>query len=637
MYKLFSIITLGIAISFNSVSAQVVTLPNALGIGTARPSQQLHTTGGVRFQSMTGIGYRLVQTDATGVLTPIIGGAAGQVLTQGATGLSWTTPLSATANAWGLSGNAAVAGNFLGTTNSTPLEFRVSGIKSGLLSIKNTTFGYEAGLFNTTGLENTFMGSNSGRMNTAGFENTFMGSNSGRMNTTGFQNTANGVSALYYNTTGFTNTATGDSSLLNNTTGIRNTAIGHLAGIKNTTGSYNTYIGVNARANSTNLSAVTVVGANSIAWAAGATSLGANTIASGQNATAIGYGSIASAFSATAIGNNATANMPNTIILGNVNNPNMRVGIGTTDPKGTLHVSAASNPNIILTNALGSKLEMGVATCNGCYSSHAVPGNGTIRMINMNKIIFNTSVSGGNGGESSFVFADEDRVNMSIWNRGRVAIGNMTYAQTNSNYALFTEKGILTEKIKIVAQGAAGWSSAPTAVLHTVGTVRHEKLPAGTGTVLVADADGNVFRSNMIIGAAPDGTSDGTNLAKINAQNAEIADLKTRLERLEKLLSVSSGAAITPNPTNEKVVLEQNRPNPANDVTVIGYELPDNYSKMALNVTDLNGKIIFTQTLTAFKGDIEINTGSWAEGTYLYSLAADGKILKTKKLVVVKN
>jgi Secretion system C-terminal sorting domain len=177
-------------------------------------------------------------------------------------------------------------------------------------------------------------------------------------------------------------------------------------------------------------------------------------------------------------------------------------------------------------------------------------------------------------------------------------------------------------------------TNAPTAQLHTVGTVRHQGLATGTGRMLVADANGNVCLSNIQTFSREQSEAMAT---QIKEQTTEIANLKARLERLEKLLSASNGAVITPNPTNEKVVLEQNRPNPANDVTVIGYELPDNYSKMALNVTDLNGKIIFTQTLTAFKGDIEINTGSWAEGTYLYSLAADGKILKTKKLVVVKN
>ena len=39
----------------------------------------------------------------------------------------------------------------------------------------------------------------------------------------------------------------------------------------------------------------------------------------------------------------------------------------------------------------------------------------------------------------------------------------------------------------------------PTAKFHTNGTVRHQNLPTGTGNVLVADANGNVFRSSTVL------------------------------------------------------------------------------------------------------------------------------------------
>lgn len=40
-----------------------------VGIGTTAPSTQLHTTGGVRFQGLTGVGTRMVISDANGVLS----------------------------------------------------------------------------------------------------------------------------------------------------------------------------------------------------------------------------------------------------------------------------------------------------------------------------------------------------------------------------------------------------------------------------------------------------------------------------------------------------------------------------------------------------------------------------------------
>ncbi|MEO0041719.1 MAG: hypothetical protein RL329_1167, partial [Bacteroidota bacterium] len=416
---------------------------------------QLHTTGGVRFQGMTGTGNRLIQTDATGALAPISAGTAGQVLTQTATGLAWQVP---SVSGWNLTGNAAVSGQFLGTTNSTPLEFKVNNVKSGFITTNNTMLGYQSGFANSTGSRNSFIGVSAGQRNT---------------------------------------------------TGANNVAVGGSAGANNITGSNNTYIGTDARANTTGLDSVTLVGANSVAWAKKATALGAKTLASAESATAIGYGAVASAYLATAIGANSTANQANSLILGNVNDAALKVGIGTT---------------------------------------------------------------------------------------------------------------------------------APTAKLHTVGTVRHQNLPTGSGRILVIDAAGNVFASLKTASKEPQTGSNSDVIAEtIEAQATEIADLKARLERLEKLLSATNGAAITPNPTNEKVVLEQNRPNPANDVTVIGYELPENDSKMALNVTDLNGKIIFTQLLPTNQGNVELHTGSWTEGSYFYSLVSDGKVLKTKKLVVSKN
>ncbi|MDO9185145.1 MAG: tail fiber domain-containing protein [Bacteroidia bacterium] len=51
-----------------------------VGIGTTAPSTQLHTTGGVRFQSLTGTGLRFILTDANGNLIPGIAPGAGGTL-----------------------------------------------------------------------------------------------------------------------------------------------------------------------------------------------------------------------------------------------------------------------------------------------------------------------------------------------------------------------------------------------------------------------------------------------------------------------------------------------------------------------------------------------------------------------------
>lgn len=47
------------------------------GIGTTSPSQQLHTTGGVRFENLGGIGTAIVMTDNDGVLSASTASTAG--------------------------------------------------------------------------------------------------------------------------------------------------------------------------------------------------------------------------------------------------------------------------------------------------------------------------------------------------------------------------------------------------------------------------------------------------------------------------------------------------------------------------------------------------------------------------------
>jgi len=61
-----------------------ITFNNSIGIGTASPSSQLHTTGSVRFQSLTGTGNRFVITDLDGNLSAGAATTAG-IITGGGT------------------------------------------------------------------------------------------------------------------------------------------------------------------------------------------------------------------------------------------------------------------------------------------------------------------------------------------------------------------------------------------------------------------------------------------------------------------------------------------------------------------------------------------------------------------------
>lgn len=106
-----------------------------VGIGTAAPSEKLHVVGDVRITGLSGTGNRLVQSNATGVLSNIADGTAGQVLTTNGAGvLSWTNTASA---AWDLLGNAGTtpATNFLGTTDAQDLVFRTNNSENVRINI----------------------------------------------------------------------------------------------------------------------------------------------------------------------------------------------------------------------------------------------------------------------------------------------------------------------------------------------------------------------------------------------------------------------------------------------------------------------------------------------------------------------
>ncbi len=179
---------------------------------------------------------------------------------------------------WQLNGNAGTnpLANFVGTTDSVSLNFRVNSTRSGIIDLVNlnTAIGYQSGSNLSTGTNNTFFGAKAGISNSTGMANTYIGHQAGNNSTNGIGNTCVGSSA--------------GALLLG---GQANTVLGSAAGAGNLNGVGNTYLGY-ATGSSDNLA----------------------------NATAIGY--------------NTSVSASNSIVLGNGCN----VGIGISAPLDKLHV-----------------------------------------------------------------------------------------------------------------------------------------------------------------------------------------------------------------------------------------------------------------------------------------------------------
>jgi hypothetical protein len=155
---------------------------------------------------------------------------------------------------WSLTGNAGTnsATNFIGTTDSQPLVFRVSNTHAGYIQpFSNTSLGY--------------MSFGYSAVSAFASNNTAFGSYAMRDHTTGSWNAAFGTSALSLNTNGSHNVAVGPSALRDNVSGTNNVAVGSGAASNNNTGSGLTVIG--SGANARNLLNATAIGADANATA----------------------------------------------------------------------------------------------------------------------------------------------------------------------------------------------------------------------------------------------------------------------------------------------------------------------------------------------------------------------------------
>jgi len=87
-----------------------------------------------------------------------------------------------------------------------------------------------------------------------------------------------------------------------------------------------------------------------------------------------------------------------------------------------------------------------------------------------------------------------------------------------------------------------------------------------------------------------------------------------------------------------KYELNQNYPNPFNPTTKIKLSIPKK-SYIHLKIYDVLGRIkeaLIDKELTASEYEVTFNAENYSSGIYFYQMIADGKIIDTKKLTVIK-
>lgn len=95
----------------------------------------------------------------------------------------------------------------------------------------------------------------------------------------------------------------------------------------------------------------------------------------------------------------------------------------------------------------------------------------------------------------------------------------------------------------------------------------------------------------------------------------------------------TSNMLISDNPSNIESFSAY--PNPSSNQTTINYKLPIGTQKGEIVISDLNGKEIKKYSIDNSFDNLVIPTNELIKGMYLYSLKGDGKILETKKIIVV--
>jgi len=188
------------------------------------------------------------------------------------------------------------------------------------------------------------------------------------------------------------------------------------------------------------------------------------------------------------------------------------------------------------------------------------------------------------------------------------------YNFTTSEWEFYAETGI-----GVVASTAAAWVTLPI----VGGTT---PLTAGDVVLVVAGHFGGTdevrfaYAQNTVEGTVQgfDATGAAFSLTSPGAIMIRLSDEPLGLTEMENNFGLNV------------------YPNPANTNTTVSFEL-NNEATVAVNVTDLSGKVVYTNNLGTVNGTqkMNINTDSFSSGIYMVNVTVDGSV-STQKLVVRK-
>ena len=125
----------------------------------------------------------------------------------------------------------------------------------------------------------------------------------------------------------------------------------------------------------------------------------------------------------------------------------------------------------------------------------------------------------------------------------------------------------------------------------------------------------------------------------INEMSAKIETLEKQLKpknQVREIKSATTGIEETSNDI-DMVRMDQNKPNPFSESTVIGLNIPEKTQKANIFIYDLSGKQIKNvQVNERGETNITVYASELGAGMYIYTLVIDGKVVVTRRMIVEK-
>jgi hypothetical protein len=477
----------------------------------------------------------------------------------------------------------------------------------------NSFFGFNAGISNTVGYSNSFLGSYAGKSNLSGERNSFVGRDAGYSNTTASDNSFIGAQSGFSNISGTFNSFVGAQSGYSNATGSNNSFMGYQAGFSNT-GDRNSFMGFKAGYSNLNGVANCYVGAfagfsstgfsNCFigAYAGQAGTSGTNNSFVGRDA---GYGTTTGGYNSIlgyAAGSKNTTGSNNLFIGAHANASSS--GLTNAGAIGFRAYVTASNALVLGSingqNGATSDTKVGIRTTAPGYSLHvngtaAKPGGGTWTVASDKRL--KRDISDFNDGLSVL----EKIKPVSFRYNGKAGI------DTDKQFV-----GVLAQDMLQIAP-------------YMVGAFTYQDSTGKTEQYL--DYDPNAL-SYILVNSVKE--LDQKYAKQVESLQAENQTLKQELAQIKQALN-----RLSPEGNTSVARLDQNRPNPFNQTTLIGYFIPDNTTSAQLKIFSVTGQEVYSQELLQKgEGEVVLSKEILKAGTYLYHLVVDGKRADNKKMVV---